>query len=611
MSKRGPAFLVAVLLLATSFFGGCSQSRDLPNIILISIDTVRADRLGCYGYDEYGKSTTPMMDQLAEKGVRFEHAYSTAPWTLPSHGSMMTGLYPSKHKAIDENLSLDEEIPMLAERLKKAGYETGGFVSHYYLSKDYGFDRGFDKYVMKLDAPAWEISDIAARWIKDNRKKNFFAFIHYFDPHTPYRPPLDFAKKYYPQDLGVINGDTKDVLSVIHSKSPEEREKLLRGLSALYDGEIDYVDSAIGQLYKKLQFYKLDQDTLIIVTSDHGEEFFEHGLMEHGFTLYEEQLHVPLIFHAPSKIAQGKTVATPVSLVDLASTIMDYAKLVPPRDVDGLSLLPFIKTESQGIPSSLENRQLQAQTTRQGPDRMCVIADQHKYIYSPEFELSFRKFGKELFDLAKDPAEKNNLAPVDPEMVQKYQDILNDSGMYAPKKVWHVRFAGTKEKHRYNGQVATMNRIIYAYKHNVIYDTDLDRKLVAREFPWKKKDSSLQYVAFGQDGENGFSFVTDPEDAKVNAYLYVETEVKPDKIALGSLDKHPEQVPFVLSGDLPKKADAPPPGGYLVWSDTEYVNNNILLRFEVGDQVQPSAEMRERLRSLGYLSGGNSEMKKQ
>lgn len=594
------ALVLILIIILACISGGCSKSKDLPNIIFISIDTLRADHVSCYGYE---KKTTPMIDMLAQKGVRFTKAFAPAPWTLPSHASMFTGLYPSKHKAIDERVAVEKDIAMLTEKLQAAGYETGGFVTHYYLSKDYGFDRGFDKFVMKIDEKAETITKLAATWIRDNRKKPFFAFIHYFDPHTPYYPPAEFRTKYFPKDLIEIKGDTRDVLSIIHSKYPEKREKTLRALLALYDGEIDYVDSSISELYKKLQLFKLDRNTLIVITSDHGEEFYEHGLMEHGFTLYQEQLHVPLIFYCPEKIAMGKTSDVPVSLVDLFPTLLEYAGIPLPEKLDGNSILPLLKKTAGPIGDSWEQRALHAQTTRQGPDRMCIIKNDNKYIYSPEFRLSDRSFGPEFFNLKKDPAETVNLIASEADLAQKYQKIMTDSEMYIPKKVWHVLFSGTKNETRYNGRISTIGRIISAYKENVIYDTDVENKLVAREFPWQKRDVAIRFVAFGRDGKNGFSVITDPPEAKLNFFLYVDNEEHPEKIGIGSNSNHPKQIPFALENDVKKESDAPVDGGFLVWSSTEYVNSNILLRFEVGDQVQPSAEMRERLRTLGYLTG--------
>ena len=592
-------FILVFLVTLIPVVGGCGQARDLPNIILISIDTLRADHCSCYGYD---KKTTPMLDLLAEKGVRFSHSYSSSPWTLPSHASMFSGLYPFKHHAVDDFISIHKSVPMLAEKLKAAGYETGAFVSHYYLSKDYGFDRGFDKFVTRLDAPATDMSEIASRWIRDHRKGNFFAFIHYFDPHTPYRPPLKYARKHYPPDMAPIAADVKDTLRVIHSKNPDERSKLLEGLLALYDAEIDFTDSAIGELFKKLQLFKLDQNTLIVVTSDHGEEFFEHGLMEHGFTLYDEQIRVPLIFYCPDRLAAGRVVDTPASNVDIMPTLMDYAGLRPPTEIDGSSLLPLVLPESR-VPIPLVQRALHAQTTRQGPDRMCVVKDKMKYIYSPTFRLSNRLIKTELFNLAKDPNEQDDLIDREPERAGQYHKVMTDTGMYLSRKVWHIQFAGTKGDIRYNGQITTISRIVASYKDNVIYDTDAEHKLVSNEFPWKKRDSMIQFVAFGKDGSNGFSFVTDPPNAKVNVFLYVDGKTDPAKITLGAAGVHPDKIPFTLEENLPRKMADLPPGGYLVWSTDELVNSKSETKYEIGDAIAISPEMRDRLRTLGYLTG--------
>jgi len=603
--------LIALPILIFIFIaGGCGKSEKLPNIILISIDTLRADHLSCYGYK---KKTTPMIDLLAEKGVRFSKAYSTSPWTLPSHASMFTGLYPTKHNAVEENFAIEKKAAMLAQRFQDAGYATGGFVSHYYLSKDYGFDRGFDKFEMQLDdATADKMIGSASKWIRDNRKKSFFAFIHLFDVHTPYTPPLKFAKKYYPSDMAAITGSTRDVLSVVHQKDPIERRKMLRALTALYDGEIDFVDSQIAALFKKLQVFKLDKKTLIVIVSDHGEEFFEHGLMEHGFTLYDEQIHIPFIFYCPKSIAKGRVVDVPVSLVDLMPTLLDYAGLQKPTDIDGLSLLKLIEKpiktpdglSPMETPEQLRERVLHAHTTRQGPDRMCVLNDGIKYIYSPRFKLSYREFGPEMYNLISDQNEQENIIEKDDgALAEKYLALLLKGNMYKERKVWHVRWAGTKGESRYNGNVTTLNRIIAGYKNNVIYDTDADGKLVAREFLWKRKEGAIRFIAFGEDGENGFSMVPDPPDAKLNFFLFKENKDYPKSVHIGKIGNNPDAIPVALDGDIPRVSKELPKDGYLIWNSMEYMNANVVGQFEIGDKVQPSSEMRERLRALGYLSG--------
>jgi arylsulfatase A-like enzyme len=327
---------------------GPARPAAQPNFLLISIDTLRPDRLGCYGH---ARPTSPNIDALAAAGTRFEKAYSTTSWTLPGHMSLFTSLYPSFHK-LDHNsrlgtVRLDDGERTLTELLKGAGYRTASFVTHPFLSADWGFGRGFDLYVRDV-CRAEENTGRALQWIEWHRyherkglePSGFFLFVHYIDPHETYSAPPPFLDRY----TGDYRGPLKptDHLVTMFGSKPFPSEADFRYALDLYDGEIAYVDSQIGRLRDALAEAGWLDSTVIALTSDHGEEFKDHGGMGHKTTLYEEQLRVPLIIACPPRVAAGRTIADRVSLLDIMPTLLALAGERPPGAAQGLDLGPLL-----------------------------------------------------------------------------------------------------------------------------------------------------------------------------------------------------------------------------------------------------------------------------
>jgi len=576
----------------------CSSTPKRPNIILISIDTLRADRLGCYGNQA---GLTGMMDFWAERGIRFANAYAPSPWTLPSHASLFTGLYPTEHLAIDENINIGKDIPLIGEFLFKIGYRTGAFVSHYYLAKDYGFGRGFEDFFIRPNANAEDIIRKADNWIDKHKDEPFFLFLHLFDPHTPYQPPVDLLRKHYPKDVPFpVTGDTKDVLDVIWEWPSEEAKQKLKALSALYDGEIEFVDRQLAVLHKSLLENGLDRKTAIILVSDHGEEFMEHGLMEHGYTLYQEQIRVPFLWYYPAAdFPSGLTIEEPVSLIDILPTLLSFLGIPGPEKISGRDLMPLIRGEIQAL-----DRPLLAETTRQGPDRVAVMHEAKKYVYSPEFELNNHKFSELFFDLAQDPEEKNNLLTDAPEAANALKSELFGMGLYMQRRIWHVRWGETDNKQIIEGDLRTDGEFIYHYKDNTIYGTDEQRSLITKEFPWDKRGNARIHFFSKPHLANGLAFMTEPEiKSQVTFNFLINNKEQPELICLGDCDHHPEsgnftlQKPIKLTGD-----DQPPPGHVLIWSDNIWVNAKQVLRHEIGDPIRIDPKTAEELRSLGYIN---------
>ncbi|MCB1152755.1 sulfatase [bacterium] len=594
------ALVVAVASMGTTCAsGGKAQG---PNVLLISIDTLRADALGAYGRTP---SFTPNIDALAAEGVVFANARSNAPWTLPSHASLFTGLVPTRHRAIDDRVPINSDAPMLTEELKAAGYRTAAFVTHYYVGKDYGFGRGFDEFQLTEDAPADQITDQAAAWLRDKAKGGpFFLFVHYFDPHTPYTPPKSIRDKHLREGTQ-LQGDTADVLAIVHKKDPKNYDRNLAGLRALYDGEVEYVDQAVGRLLGRLD-EKQRENTIVVLVSDHGEEFMEHGLMEHGFTLYEEQLRVPMIVRWPAVIPKGKSVRGAVSLIDVMPTILDLAGRPAPDDISGRSLVPLMREADVAGAKDLVGRDILAETTRQGPDRAALVRGDTKYIYTPAFRLSGREYASALYDLASDPHETTDRAADDPERAKAMLRGIAEAGGYQKRRQFSLMFGGTEAKTKYYGSLTTSGSFITAYKDNVVYDVDGKRELVSREFGLQKDERKLNFLAPGSDGANGVHFLTEPETAGVRVDLLIDDRRRPAAVSMGDAKTTPKSLPVDLPRDLAGSRRVPEDAGYSLWCEEVLVNKHVVTRAEVGDVVEMSPEMVAKLKSLGYVDEGSS-----
>jgi arylsulfatase A-like enzyme/tetratricopeptide (TPR) repeat protein len=346
------------------------------NVLLISIDTLRADHLGAYGFRG---SISPHIDALAREGTVFENVHSPVPMTLPAHASMLTGTFPPTH-GLRDNLEkrLPEASVTLAERLKARGLATGAVVSSFVLDRRFGLSQGFDTYddrflaVHKIGDLSERKGDEATRkaveWLEKNRGRPFFLFLHYYDPHDPYEPPPPFAETWKGHP---------------------------------YQGEIAFTDHCVGQVMAKLKELGLYDQTLVVLTGDHGEMLGEHGELNHGYFIYEAALRVPLVVRVPGAKGVAARVDLPASLVDVAPTILSLLGADVPKDVQGVDLSPWLFGRGAGGGA----RPLYAETIT--PTRyyganslLAVIADGWKYIETTR---------PELYDLRKDPQESVNL----------------------------------------------------------------------------------------------------------------------------------------------------------------------------------------------------------
>ncbi len=296
--------------------------RNRPNVLFITVDTLRSDHLGCYGYD---RIKTPNIDGLAERGTLFKNAISQVPLTLPSHSSIFTSTYPQFHNVRDNGRHrLDQSAVTLAEIMQEKAYATAAFVSAFVLDSRFKLDQGFETYDDRLEEgvrkrtlelldeerTAGEVTAAAIKWLRDNKDKRFFLWVHYFDPHDIYNPPSPYREIY------------KD---------------------NLYDGEIAFTDEHIGVLLSALRELEVDEKTFIVFTSDHGEGLGEHDEPAHSVFVYDTTLKVPLILSYPGLIPQGKVIEEQVRLVDIMPTVLDFLHVEKNSEVQGTSLIRLIR----------------------------------------------------------------------------------------------------------------------------------------------------------------------------------------------------------------------------------------------------------------------------
>jgi len=397
-------------------------------VILISIDTLAPKHLRCYGSE---RETSPNLDQLAKEGVLFTSCFSQSPKTSPSHMTMFTSLFPSVHKIRNWNnikggYALDHKIITLPEIMKNAGFATAAFTGGGNVDASIGFGSGFDLY--DNHDQLWEK---AIPWVEQNFDKQFFIFLHTFKVHSPYLPPPPYDTMFDPDYSGPIL-DSKEELDQLYketgngstfpgyhelfwSRIDKSNPREVQHVIALYDSGIRHMDEQMfGKLVAKLKEKNIYDETLIVFTSDHGEEFGEHGDFLHK-ELYDEHIHVPLIIKFPKGESAGVVVKEQVRTIDLTPTLLSYLGLPVPETSQGIDILPSIQNEKL---------ELSAYADRFEPiDPESDVVDQKKAIRTPKWKYIFwPTLGThELFNLATDPGEQKNVLEQFPEMREELQ----------------------------------------------------------------------------------------------------------------------------------------------------------------------------------------------
>lgn len=432
MSKRH-AWRIAPALLIATLAGGCSKQDSAarqksavradaswPNIVLISVDSLRSDHLGCYAY---ARPTSPRMDRLAAEGALFENAISSTSWTLPAHCALFTGLADSVHGCQDMNQRLPDDRLTLATRLKAIGYATAGFFSGPSLHPVFGLSQGFERYVdctsfaalslkvldagQSLDGGVVEAASSAditnlrvyenvRAWLRENQRRPFFLFIHLWDVHFDYIPPPPYDRMFDPDYTGTITGENYAIDPAFNASLPKRD---LEHIVALYDGEIAWTDDCVGKILDELDARGLRDNMIVLLLSDHGEEFFEHGGKTHRQTLYDEVLRIPMLVRLPGRIAAGQRFREQVGIIDVLPTLLELAGAPAPTDVMGRSLAGLLLGRrpdgaDEPMPAVSELFSLgRALRSYRQLDRKLIRDERTK--------------GAQLYDLKADPAERS------------------------------------------------------------------------------------------------------------------------------------------------------------------------------------------------------------
>jgi len=388
---------------------GGAESR--PNILLISVDTLRASHLSSNGY---ARPTSPFIDSLAEQGVRFERAYATSSWTTPSVVSMLSSTYQNRHGMGARMLGvpavwsrIPQELPNLAESLKRRGYRTFGLVANTNLSAERGFDRGFDRFECLGMVDLDDVERTLTPWLDEIGRGPgpWFLWLHMLDPHAPYRARRPWIESFDDEfsNYGWLDSLASETFSKL---APRMQPRQLDVIRAVYDSEIRDTDEFLRRLFDRLEGA---HGAFVLFTSDHGEEFLEHGGTLHGRTLFEESIRIPFIVRLPDRRLAGTVVEQAVSLVDVLPTILGAAGVEPDERAAGVNLIG-----RRGVSVPL-GRTVVAELLRGVPER-AAIDGRWKFISKGE--------RTELYDLEQDPGETTNLASADPQRVKKFRAAL-------------------------------------------------------------------------------------------------------------------------------------------------------------------------------------------
>jgi len=437
-SRGGVAGKIVVLVLVLLVVGWVITRRntqpgggqfpdrdDAQHVVVILVDTTRRDSFGCYGAQ---RPVTPRMDQIAAEGTRFDQAIAQSCWTLPAVTSVLTSTYATIHGAAGKFTGRDtttfyrsrEQVPHGAEVLTEHQFKTHAIVNAGFLDPTLGLERGFVRYdfnpgynqqIRRADASV----DAAVRFFENNQRKNTFLFLHLFDPHLNYDPPGEFEEMFAEGYKGpfrtlTVPQITKMIGERLIPDAPER--KYLRGE---YDAEILFMDRQIGRLVDSLRALGLYERTMMVIIADHGEEFWDHDGFEHGHTMYQELIRVPLIIKLPARYRPARSVVSArVRQIDILPTIFDVLGLEVPESFEGQSLLPLM-TE----PAEPTDRPAYSEGTLYGVDKVAYYQDQYKYI------LNLASGSGELYDIESDPLETNDLLAALPQVGERMRSALS------------------------------------------------------------------------------------------------------------------------------------------------------------------------------------------
>lgn len=414
------------LLLSLAFLFTCSR-QPKPNIVIVTIDTLRADHLGCYGYK---RPTSPRIDEIASRSIVFEKALCQTPQTLPSHTSIFTGMHPRTHKSITHESVVNDNLTTLAEILKRNGYKTAAFVSSHVLDRRLNLDQGLDLYweihknkeiEERRFGQAQEIdftTEAVLDWLRNNRKQPFMLWVHWFHPHRPYNPPPRYID-LFAGEYDRPNITDSDFLTKVWREKVDLSDYDVGYIIGCYDGEVAFSDKQVGRLIDEISSLHLSDKTIIVLTSDHGEILYEHEhYFGHDIALYEQCLWVPLIITGPGLLSQAKRIPDLVETIDIMPTLLDLAGIGKPKGIDGRSLLPLI--EDRSMPQAEYFFSETFPFPEKGLPRHAVRTVRHKLIWRE----TQGEIVKELYDLTEDPNEEINKFSIEHAVAAHLDSVL-------------------------------------------------------------------------------------------------------------------------------------------------------------------------------------------
>lgn len=425
--------VVAILVFAFINLAALSQkifvSRSRPNVLLLLCDTLRADHLGCYGY---ARPTSPHIDEFASEALLFENAMSSSPWTKPSMGNLFTSLYPHQHQAFYWEDNLQNGCLTLAEIFRNFNYSTFAIQTNVLITQYYNFHQGFQHFDEIINEKAEKVTEKFNSWVRKKRSKPFFAYLHFMDVHLPYEAPVKFNRIFEPEPIASVLNNIPSAYEVriLNEIGLSQQDK--QHFINMYDAEIRYFDYYFGQIIDNLKKLGLFEDTIIVLAADHGEEFSDHNGFEHGHTLYNELIHIPLIIKYSSKL-QPKRIKTHVKQQDLTPTLLKICRIKKSTELRGRNLILNTKSgepqqeeiffeaigfgaEKKGIVK--DGWKLIENTGKKDKDAIELYLEMTKYIM-PEY-----KEGYELYNINQDFQEKNNLINDRPEIFKRLKPYL-------------------------------------------------------------------------------------------------------------------------------------------------------------------------------------------
>jgi arylsulfatase A-like enzyme len=411
--------------------------QKTKNVILVSLDTLRADHVGCYGYP---RDTSPNIDQLAEDSVVFLNTFATSPWTLPSHVSLMTALNCINHQVYSNDQKINPSILTLADVMREKDYFNGAITGGGFVKGSFGFNKGFDSYRVggNITSPnsAHKICEASINWIRRHKDRNFFLFVHTYQIHTPYDSPAPYNEYFLANDAVYKRFYQGEFRFYQENRYSPVTDKLRQNIIDLYDAGIRYTDNVLIKiLIEELKALEIYDDTMIILISDHGEEFYEHKAWAHSHSVYNETIKVPLIIKFFDSEYSGVKIKNYARLIDVMPTILDALNIkYPDQYLDGETLLNLINNKNTGDEERIFLSELITDPIdRMIPKKTAINLGKNKLILNDEFttqKLAYfttsppkiEKF--EIYDLEADPQEKSNFALSDPNLTRQLLNFM-------------------------------------------------------------------------------------------------------------------------------------------------------------------------------------------